>query len=275
MLRTANLSHVTITVLDPYVLENISVCKVCQTSVTFDKRENTVFDERLGTVSYNETCKTCHCNLDDCTGHFGHIELSLPFFQPFFLNEVYKIVQKTCWSCFNPCDGQICPECTKKQGKWSRDGAFKDKIIHRCGRIKKEYSTTDIEKMLTLHDKKFQPEQPTAWLLTRLLPVIPPCSRPSILNKGMWCHSSLSHTYSNIVKENNVLAIFLKQNQPKHIINQQWRRCQDQIYRVYDVKNCNESTYMEGIRQRLDGKQGRARKHLVGAFLKTIFQNCF
>lgn len=119
-----------------------------------------------------------------------------------------------------------------------------------------------------------------AWLLTTILPVMPPCSRPSILNKGNWCHNSLSHSYSNIIKENNVLQVFIRQQQPPHIINQQWRRCQDQIYKLYDVRNANETAYMEGIRQRLDGKQGRMRKHLVGkrcdfSARTVIASNCF
>ena len=110
-----------------------------------------------------------------------------------------------------------------------------------------------------------------SWLITTVLPVLPPCSRPSILNKGNWCHNSLSHCYSNVVKENNVLNVFLQQNQASHIINQQWRRVQDQIYKIYDVKNVTETAYMEGIRQRLDGKQGRMRKNLVGKFCYCFF----
>jgi DNA-directed RNA polymerase II subunit RPB1 len=141
---------------------------------------------------------------------------------------------------------------------------FKDKIIHKAEGMKKEYTTSDIQQILKKYDEINKPEQPASWLLTTILPVMPPCSRPSIMNKNAWCHNSLSHSYSNIIKENNVLGVFLRQHQPQHIILQQWRRCQDQIYKIYDVRNMQETTYMEGIRQRLDSKQGRMRKHLCG-----------
>tara|TARA_B110000211_G_C14013107_1_gene524138 strand:+ start:184 stop:1032 length:849 start_codon:yes stop_codon:yes gene_type:complete len=258
------LRRVEISILDPDTIEQTSVIHVIRSSVSFDERKETVFDPRMGVTHYTETCGTCACNMNDCHGHFGHIRLNLPFFQPFFINRIYKILQKTCWSCFHPCPTNQCSCCYRKQGKWSRDGVFKDRIYHRCGTVKKEYSTTDIQQILSIYDQENKPKQPLAWLITTVLPVLPPCSRPSILNKGSWSHNSLSHTYANIVKENNVLRVFIDQMQPPHIIHQQWRRCQDQIYKIYDVRNMNETVYMEGIRQRLDGKQGRMRKHLVG-----------
>jgi len=254
-----------IEVLDPHTIREFSVREITRSSVSFDERNDSVFDPRLGAVGYGDKCGTCCTDVTDCPGHFGHITLKVPFYQPFFLNHIYKIIQKSCWSCFHPLEDNRCEHCGKKQGKWQKEGVFKDKITHRCGSIKKEYSTLDVQQMLRKYDTTFKPDQPMSWLITTILPVIPPCSRPSIMNNGSWCHNSLSHCYSNIVKENNVLGVFMQQNQPPHIIYQQWRRCQDQIYKIYDVRNMNETTYMEGIRQRLDGKQGRMRKHLCGA----------
>jgi len=240
-----------IEVLDPNTISEYSVRHITRSSVSFEERIDTVFDPRFGAIGYGERCGTCHSDQSDCSGHFGHIVLNMPFYQPFFLTHIYKTIQKSCWSCFHPLEHNRCKHCGKKQGKWSRDGVFKDKIIHRCGNVKKEYSTLDVQQILNNYDQHHRPEQPVSWLITTVLPVIPPCSRPSIMNNGCWCHNSLSHSYANIVKENNVLGVFMQQNQPPHIIYQQWRRCQDQIYKIYDVRNMNETTYMEGIRQRL------------------------
>ena len=258
-------------ILDPHTVAELSVGQVTRSSISYDDRNNTVFDPKFGAVGYAERCVTCNSDINNCVGHFGHIDLALPFYQPFFLTTIYKTIQKSCWSCYYPLNGTNCGICGKKQGKWSRDGVYKDKIAHRCGSVKKEYTSTDIQQILKKHDEKFKPDQPMSWLITTVLPVLPPCSRPSILNKGNWCHNSLSHCYSNVVKENNVLNVFLQQNQASHIINQQWRRVQDQIYKIYDVKNVTETAYMEGIRQRLDGKQGRMRKNLVGKFCYCFF----
>lgn len=264
MIQKASIKKFVIEILDPDVIQSISVRQITRSSVSYDERQDTVFDPHLGAVGYGERCSTCNSYIDNCVGHFGHIVLKQPFFQPFFLTHIYKIVQKTCWSCFHPSTGSSCDSCGRKQGKWSRDGVFKDKIIHKVEGMKKEYTTTDIKQILQKYDEINKPEQPTSWLLTTILPVMPPCSRPSIMNKGHWCHNSLSHSYSHVVKENRVLGVFLQQQQPQHIINQQWRRCQDQIYKIYDVRNMQETTYMEGIRQRLDSKQGRMRKNLCG-----------
>jgi len=249
MLRS--IDKVKIEILSPDTIQQTSVQHITRSTVSYDERKNTVFDPRMGAIGYGEKCVTCNGDMDDCPGHFGHIVLNMPFFQPFFLTKIYKIIQNSCWSCFDTCCGTICEHCGRKQGKWSRDGIFKDKIIHKYLNIKKEYSTIDIQKILYKHDLRHRPKQPMSWLLTTIMPVMPPCSRPSIMNKGIWCHNSLSHSYSNIVKENNVLGVFLHQQQPPHIINQQWRRSQDQIYKIYDVRNMQETTYMEGIRQRL------------------------
>jgi len=246
-----NINNFIIEILDPFTIEQTSVREITRSTVSLDERIDTIFDPRMGVVGYGERCATCNSAVSECPGHFGHIRLNMPFYQPFFLTHIYKIIQRSCWSCFNSLEGNDCPGCGKKQGKWSRDGIFKDKIMHRCGSVKKEYSTIDVQNILKKYDQKNHPKQPASWLITLILPVIPPCSRPSIMNNGNWTHNSLSHSYANIIKENNVLGVFIQQQQPQHIIYQQWRRCQDQIYKLYDVRNMQETTYMEGLRQRL------------------------
>jgi DNA-directed RNA polymerase beta' subunit len=120
-------------------------------------------------------------------------------------------------------------------------------------------------RILSLYDDAHPSGQSSKWLLTTVLPVLPLVARPSIMYKSKWMHSSLSHTYCAIVKENEVLQAFLQQGQPPHIIQTQWRRTQNAIYNLYDVKpNATDRIYREGLRQRLDGKQGRFRKNLMG-----------
>lgn len=41
---------------------------------------NGLLDPRLGTVDRNQRCLTCNENMNDCPGHFGHIELQRPVF---------------------------------------------------------------------------------------------------------------------------------------------------------------------------------------------------
>ena len=37
-------------------------------------------DPRLGTIDRNYRCATCEEGINDCPGHFGHIELCTPVF---------------------------------------------------------------------------------------------------------------------------------------------------------------------------------------------------
>ena len=255
-----------IEILDPDILREYSVVKITNSSVQPDNRPNGVFDIKLGSTTYLERCGTCHKGHHECNGHFGYVDLTDIFFQPFFITSVYRIVQKHCWNCFKYCGENYCKNCDRTQGKWHRDGAMKDRFYHRIGSVKKEISIRDIYTMLKEHDKRLEGQdiQPTSWQLLTILPVAPPCIRPSILTNGNWSHHSLSHTYANVVKENSLLSVFQRQGRPHHILQQQWRRTQDQIYKIYDVRNVNEEKYMEGIRQRLDSKAGRFRKNLMG-----------
>jgi DNA-directed RNA polymerase II subunit RPB1 len=63
-------------------------------------------DPRMGTNSYAIRCKTCDCNyagsgskMDDCPGHFGHIELVRPVYHCGFIDEVVRILRCVCFQC--------------------------------------------------------------------------------------------------------------------------------------------------------------------------------
>jgi len=63
-----------------------------------------VADPRMGSLS--ETCKTCDCSytgsgskVNDCPGHFGHIELCRAVYHCGFINEVVRILGCVCFSC--------------------------------------------------------------------------------------------------------------------------------------------------------------------------------
>eukprot|EP00755_Sulcionema_specki_P031767 Sspe_Gene.97307::Locus_70924_Transcript_1_1_Confidence_1.000_Length_428::g.97307::m.97307 len=58
-----------------------------------------ILDERMGVCNKRSTCKTCGLQLDDCTGHFGHIELGLPVFHNGFLKATLAILRCICKSC--------------------------------------------------------------------------------------------------------------------------------------------------------------------------------
>ena len=63
-------------------------------------------DPRMGTCDFRARCKTCDCTysgsggkVNDCPGHFGHIELARPMFHVGFMNECMKILRSVCFHC--------------------------------------------------------------------------------------------------------------------------------------------------------------------------------
>jgi DNA-directed RNA polymerase II subunit RPB1 len=44
-------------------------------------------------------CETCGEGMQECPGHFGHIELAKPVYHIGFLNKVKKILECVCVNC--------------------------------------------------------------------------------------------------------------------------------------------------------------------------------
>lgn len=47
----------------------------------------------------SDPCATCFRTLN-CTGHMGHIELSMLVYNPIFIKIVYDLLRLTCFNCF-------------------------------------------------------------------------------------------------------------------------------------------------------------------------------
>ncbi|KAI8446938.1 hypothetical protein BY996DRAFT_4594345 [Phakopsora pachyrhizi] len=83
-------------------IRSISVLQVTNTTLLDNNREPTVgglYDPRLGPISWRDVCKTCRLLNSSCPGHFGHIELNVPVFHPFFMRYAYQLLRSTCFYC--------------------------------------------------------------------------------------------------------------------------------------------------------------------------------
>ena len=58
-------------------------------------------DPSMGVGAFDKiaTCVKCGQNSDNCTGHFGHIELNIPVYNPFLLNQMLKLLNAKCFNC--------------------------------------------------------------------------------------------------------------------------------------------------------------------------------
>jgi len=53
----------------------------------------------LGTTDNSYVCATCGSGPDACTGHYGHIKLARPVYNPLFVGNVLKILRTVCFWC--------------------------------------------------------------------------------------------------------------------------------------------------------------------------------
>ncbi|XP_023184312.1 DNA-directed RNA polymerase I subunit RPA1 [Xiphophorus maculatus] len=61
--------------------------------------QNSLYDLALGPADIKEVCSTCCQDFNNCPGHFGHIELPLPVYNPLFFDKLYLLIRGTCLSC--------------------------------------------------------------------------------------------------------------------------------------------------------------------------------
>ncbi|OPJ70788.1 DNA-directed RNA polymerase I subunit RPA1 isoform A [Patagioenas fasciata monilis] len=60
---------------------------------------NGLYDLALGPPDSKEVCATCIQNFSNCPGHFGHIELPLPVYNPLFFDKLYLLIRGSCLNC--------------------------------------------------------------------------------------------------------------------------------------------------------------------------------
>ncbi|QDS70780.1 hypothetical protein FKW77_004122 [Venturia effusa] len=56
-------------------------------------------DPRLGSIDRAFQCATCNESMQECPGHFGHIELSTPVFHVGFIRKIQKVLETVCNKC--------------------------------------------------------------------------------------------------------------------------------------------------------------------------------
>ncbi|RKP17001.1 beta and beta-prime subunits of DNA dependent RNA-polymerase, partial [Rozella allomycis CSF55] len=60
---------------------------------------NGLYDASLGPVDKFGVCQTCNLNAAMCPGHFGHIELPVPCYNPVVFAEMFRLLRAMCVHC--------------------------------------------------------------------------------------------------------------------------------------------------------------------------------
>lgn len=89
-------------VMSPDEIRSMSVLKIESPDIRDETGKTMVgglSDPRLGTTDRNYKCQTCGESMNDCPGHFGHIDLARPVYHIGFIKKVKKILECVCTHC--------------------------------------------------------------------------------------------------------------------------------------------------------------------------------
>ena len=126
-------------------IRRLSVVQVTETTV-YEKglpKVNGINDHRMGCVDRKLKCGTCRHQVENCNGHFGHIELPFPIYHPGYIDVVLKILRSVCFFCSSLIwegvsnqEVELLDEFDVIQKKkfTTVTNALKNKTIHRCPR---------------------------------------------------------------------------------------------------------------------------------------------
>ena len=278
----------------------MSVAEINSNKLNSDK--NSVYDERMGILENNKTCLTCNKNSEDCVGHFGHIKLNEKIINPMFYKQVCDILHYFCVKCNRLLlTSEIIQlkSLSKIKVKKQLQERKVDECSH-CGAIQPMYKLNSNEGIINMvskeEDKKVIVEinpseiknifdsikdedlhllsinpylcHPKNYIL-EVFPVIPPCSRPYVIaGDGNICDDDLTNQILEIIKCNNYL-------EKPDVIKSETKRVkvlQSLKFRISTflnnssgrAKHTTSGRPIKGLKERLTGKSGQIRSHLMG-----------
>ena len=254
-----------------------------------------LMDPHLGVIEPGLRCKTCGHKVDECPGHFGHIDLAMPVIHVGYVKELKKLLQSTCRIC-----GRLL--LTEDQAKeyretmeqmeemghdtmdirliskeTAKDASSKPTCPH-CGaeqmKITLDKPTTFREEGHKLTPKEVRERMeripdpdlvplgiaPAAcrpeWMVLTALPVPPVTVRPSItLESGDRSEDDLTHKLVDVLRINQRLRENRDAGAPQLIVEDLWELLQYHITTYFD----NQTSGIPPARHR----SGRPLKTLV------------
>lgn len=89
---------------DPATVRRISDLQITE-PVAYDNLSTPIkgglHDPHLGVSAYDKftTCAYCGQDSDNCPGHFGHIDLAAPVYNPFHCKTIHRLLNAKCFNC--------------------------------------------------------------------------------------------------------------------------------------------------------------------------------
>ena len=281
-------------------IRNMSVAHICNTKLSGNI--GTVYDDRMGTIENGIVCETCKLGPKECPGHFGHIELNENIINPLFYKEVRDLLCCFCIKCCRllVSKDQI---VLNRYGKSKLNNLLKTRKIDECSHcnhpqpefkyspidnsismVYKQSSSSKISIVMSVDEIKnifdrvltedivllgMNPEmvRPANFIMS-VFPVLPTSSRPYVKTDGVFCDDDLTNQLIEIIKANNHLS----KDEPDMSESKQQKYLQSLKFRIFTFynnssgrsKHSTSGRAIKGIKERITGKQGQIRSHLLG-----------
>ncbi len=128
-----------------------------------------------------------------------------------------------------------------------------------------------LAKRLKLIDGMRRAKVNPAWMITKVLPVLPPDLRPMVqLSGGRFATSDLNDLYRRVINRNNRLKHLIELGAPSIILRNEKRMLQEAVDSLIDASQRKATRRGRGrqplrsLSDMLKGKQGRFRQNLLG-----------
>ena len=99
---TKRIGSIKFSCVSPDEIRKMSATKII-TADTYDDEgypiEMGLMDPHMGVIEPGLRCKTCGCKVDECPGHFGHIDLAMPVIHVGFIKDIKLMLESTCRNC--------------------------------------------------------------------------------------------------------------------------------------------------------------------------------
>jgi DNA-directed RNA polymerase subunit A' len=257
--------------------------------------ERGLMDLHMGVIEPGLKCATCGGKVDECPGHFGHIELAMPVVHIGFIKEIKSMLDASCKECgrikltddeinnyrvqinaidFETMDPEIidmtlkkiveiatqrsiCPHCNAESPKVILDKptTFREGGIKITPKEIRERLERIPDDDLLFFGINKGSARPE-WMILTVLPVPPIDVRPSItLETGERSEDDLTHKLVDIIRISQRLRESRDNGSPQLIIEDLWDLLQYHITTYFD----NQTAGIPPARHR----SGRALKTLV------------
>ena len=284
--------------LSPDEIRRMSATKVI-TPDTYDDDgfpiDMGLMDPHLGVIEPGLRCKTCGNKVDECPGHFGHIDLAMPVIHVGLVKEIKKLLQSTCRSCGHllmtkeeAADKTRAMDAVEDLGgdyidyrlmaKEAARDASKNPFCPHCGKPQ-EKITLDKPTTFRENGHKLTPKEVRErleripdedlpplginpdtcrpeWMVLTALAVPPVTVRPSItLESGDRSEDDLTHKLVDVLRINTRLRENRDAGAPQLIVEDLWELLQYHVTTYFD----NQTSGIPPARHR----SGRPLKTLV------------